>query len=245
MQDFDEKLKETIKRHTSVSEHDKKEVFLKLEQSIYHNQNEKGRRNRTWAFRLLAPIPVLALFWIGFDQMRPVLQPEELPRTSSEPIQEKTMGDNVSFSSDQYDEKVVEYLLYLSDSDYKWVETESGLDRIEPSNPLPEGYPDVFLTIEQNTSVSPEETIERIFEDVNSVNVEVGRPEEVTEPIEGFRLYVSNGTEWDSLVQRFYVLSNGNEGSFIITQSFFLEAIEGHGANFEEIVRNFELVENN
>lgn len=64
----------------------------------------------------------------------------------------------------------------------------------------------------------------------------------MTEPIEGYWLHGTTGSEWNSKVVTAYVISNGNEGSFVITENYFLEAAEGHGARFHHMLESFEIV---
>ena len=69
------------------------------------------------------------------------------------------------------------------------------------------------------------------------------KTEAVTEPLEGYNLHGISGSEWDSPVTNVYVVDNQNDGSFVITEKYFLEAAEGHGARFYAMLQEFEIME--
>ena len=67
----------------------------------------------------------------------------------------------------------------------------------------------------------------------------------MTEPVEGYQLHgiQNGGQKWDDEVVHAYVISNGKEGSFVITERYFLEAAEGHGARFYAMLQEFQILE--
>ena len=109
--------------------------------------------------------------------------------------------------------------------------------------PLPEKYPEVTMEIRQVADEKPEDLVNTIEAELKKDFPELREVEEVTEPVKGFNLHGAAGNEADSKIVNAYVISNGQEGSFVITQYYFLEAAEGHGARFHRMLETFEIVE--
>ena len=60
---------------------------------------------------------------------------------------------------------------------------------------------------------------------------------------EGYSFYFAAGTNWDSACGDIFFLSDGREGCFQITARYFVEATEGHGSRFGQMVQTFELID--
>jgi len=135
-----------------------------------------------------------------------------------------------------------EYVIYVDEERYKMIKAEE-TDLITTKDPLPENYPDVSMEIKQVPDIKPEVLVEQYEEELKKDFPELRAIEEVTEPVTGYLLHGINGNQSDSVVVHAYVISNGKEGSFIITEYYFLEAAEGHGARFHRMLETFEIVE--
>lgn len=135
-----------------------------------------------------------------------------------------------------------EYVIYVDEERYTMIKGEES-DLITTKDPLPENYPDVSLEIKQVPDIKPEVLVEQYQDELKKDFPELRTIEEVTEPVTGFLLHGINGNQSDSVVVHAYVISNGKEGSFIITEYYFLEAAEGHGARFHRMLETFEIVE--
>ena len=59
---------------------------------------------------------------------------------------------------------------------------------------------------------------------------------------EGFVFAFSAGTNWDSACGDVFFLSDGRDGCFQITAHYFVEAMEGHGVRFAQMVQTFEVI---
>lgn len=51
------------------------------------------------------------------------------------------------------------------------------------------------------------------------------------------------GTNWDSACGDMYFFSDGRDGCFQITARYFVEAAEGHGVRFGQMIRSFEVID--
>lgn len=135
-----------------------------------------------------------------------------------------------------------EYVIYLDETRYKMIKGEE-VDIITTIEPLPEKYPEVSMAIKQVTDTKPEDLVKKIEAELKADFPDLRAVETVTEPVEGYWLHGTTGNEWNSKVVTVYVISNGKEGSFVITENYFLEAAEGHGARFHHMLQSFKVIE--
>ena len=60
---------------------------------------------------------------------------------------------------------------------------------------------------------------------------------------DGYTFYYAAGTSWDSACGYVYFLRDGRNGCFQITARYFVEATEGHGARFSQMIQTFEVID--
>lgn len=137
--------------------------------------------------------------------------------------------------------KDTEYVIYMDEERYKLVKGESS-DIITTKEPLEDRYPEVSMEIKQFKDVSPEDMVVTLETEIASTYTTVTETENVTEPVEGYKIHGISGSEWDSPVTNVYVIDNRHGGSFVITEKYFLEAAEGHGARFYAILQEFKII---
>ncbi len=53
----------------------------------------------------------------------------------------------------------------------------------------------------------------------------------------------ASGMNWDSACGNVYFIHDGQEGCFQITSKYFVEAAEGHGARFSQMIQTFEIID--
>lgn len=78
-------------------------------------------------------------------------------------------------------------------------------------------------------------------------NEAVGEWESVTEVMDselpsGYYFTASTGENWDSPREQVYFISDRQNGTFKISVRYFLEATEGHGTRFLQILHTFEVI---
>lgn len=135
-----------------------------------------------------------------------------------------------------------EYIIYIDESRYE-MKNKKDVDVITPIASVPEGYPEVSMEITQLPNLAPEDYVKELENELKAEFPELREIEEVTEPVNGFLLHGAAGNKANSQIVHAYVISNGKEGSFVITEYYFLEAAEGHGARFHHMLESFEIVE--
>lgn len=134
------------------------------------------------------------------------------------------------------------YAIYYDKERYKLVQQE-GKDIITTIEPLPEPYPQVSLTIEQNMNAAPEALAAEIAGKLGEQFKEVREIERVSSPVDGYRIHAIDGHDRLSKVVTVYVTSNEQQGSFVLTMNYFLEAAEGHGARFTQTIEQFKVLQ--
>lgn len=135
-----------------------------------------------------------------------------------------------------------EYVIYYDQDRYKLVEGQDQ-DVITTKEPLPERYPEVSLTIKQYPEAAPPDLAAELERQIKGEYAAARPMEQVTAPVAGYRIHALNGQEWNSEVTTVYILSNGKQGSFVLTEKYFLEAAEGHGARFEQMLKEFRVLD--
>jgi predicted small secreted protein len=250
LSNFDKKAKDDFKARTDKDAQGlKDEIWNALEKELFtENQTPRGdvrkmkKKNRVMPIILTVAAGVLIAFSLQTDtgtafmkSIKEMFVPEKDVIQSIEGHDEKT---NVQLNEG----KDSDYVLYVDETRYKMVQGDDS-DLITPKDPLPEKYPDVSMEIKQVPDVKPEVLVKEYEAALKKEFPELRAIEEVTEPVDGFLLHGINGNQADSVVVHAYVISNGKEGSFVITEHYFLEAAEGHGARFHRMLETFEIVE--
>ncbi|WP_342599667.1 hypothetical protein MHB48_00580 [Psychrobacillus sp. FSL H8-0483] len=200
------------------------------------------KRSKVFLTIIAAAVTILLFFNIQTDagvsfiqQMKDIFIPEKQITQSIEGTEEIT-------AVVLQEGKDAEYVIYIDEERYKLIKGENS-DIITTKEPLEERYPEVSMEIEQFKDIAPEEMIDTLESELAAEYTKVTEIEAVTEPLAGFKLHGISGSEWNSPVTNVYVVDNKNGGSFVITEKYFLEAAEGHGARFYAMLQQFEIVE--
>lgn len=138
-------------------------------------------------------------------------------------------------------EEAVDFLIYVNEEQFSICEV-NGLYCIRSTNPLPENFPEVGLDIIRLSGTAPdlaaadaENTLKGRYAEVTSA--------EITAALPGCRyLRASAGTEWDSEQTELWFVSDGQGGTFALISRYFLEAEEGLGMRFRDMVSSFRVI---
>ncbi|MCT8136683.1 hypothetical protein H1D32_02315 [Anaerobacillus sp. CMMVII] len=201
----------------------------------------KQRKSKGWLTGTIAAAVLLGVFGTTTDtgqafvsNLREYFAPEKqvveeiegMPEEKEVVLKEGTAG----------------YIIYIDEENYRMIQ-ENGLDKIVFNQELDERYPDVSMTIKQVADKAPEEIAAEYHRELQETFATVEEITKVTEPVDGLLVSAIDGHEWNSLVTKVYIVSNEKEGSFVIQQNYFLEASEGHGARFQHMLKEFQIVE--
>ncbi|MGI6707293.1 MAG: hypothetical protein ACOX6S_14040 [Clostridia bacterium] len=203
----------------------------------------KKRRNRRpiWLGGLSVAAALVLVFLMnteavlaGVNKIRELLAPEKVIVEELEGQKEET---NVSLQESQ-----VGYVIYFDKGRYRMEKLEDR-DRIVATFEGAEDFPDVYMEIRQLADQKPESLVSSLEKQLSSKKPKTLRKEKVEDPVKGTRLTVVWGQNWNSVYEKYYVISNGKEGSFLFHQKFFFEAAEGHGVRFDNMLREFKLID--
>lgn len=171
------------------------------------------------------------------SQVRQWFEPEKTIEQELEGMPEET--DVNLHEGTTTTEQEADFVIYVDEERYQVTQED---DVFTISADLPEDYPEVSMEITQQVDVKEEEAIEIIKNEISTEYNNIGEITQVEEPVKGFQLTANNGNEWNDKVVVYYVVSNELEGSFIIKEQYFMEASEGHGARFYNMLKEFTVI---
>ncbi|MFC6333576.1 hypothetical protein ACFP56_13185 [Paenibacillus septentrionalis] len=247
---FEESMKHSLEKHTDSMLKHKEDIWKNIEEELFmtqpsrkttHTKRKGGLGKRIgWIISVAAAASIIGVFTTTntgqafVEQIKQYFEPKKQVQEDIEGMPEEkeiVLQDTKSG-----------YVIYIDEERYKLVE-EANRDVIVTKEPLGDIYPEVSMSIEQAENEKPEDAAARLQQQLTEQYATVKEPESVTDPLTATMLSAIDGNEWDSPVERIYILSNERGGSFIITQKYFLEASEGHGARFHHMLKQFTIVE--
>lgn len=132
-----------------------------------------------------------------------------------------------------------DFLIYVNQDEYCVRETEQGYV-IEPLLKA-ENLPPCLVEISWQGDVSVKDALAQQAEALAETMLSVGEPALSEDGARGW-VYGSNGNNWDSEQADVCVMDDLQGGVFIATSRYFLEATEGHGMRFADMLATFEPV---
>ncbi|WP_066315481.1 hypothetical protein [Bacillus sp. FJAT-29814] len=248
---FDERIKQALESETVFSSKDTTEMWNIIEGELFEKETTRTRRKpakqKRGKKRIVLFLAVAASLLIAFgtqtstgsamiDKVKSMFAPEKDVTTKIEGSDEET-------KLNLHEGKKAKYVLYVDEARYQFVTTETS-DKVVLKEALPEKYPTVEMEIKQLENKEPGAAIEEVKTILAKEYDEILRTEEVSYPMKATLVTAKGkGTEWNTPLAKVYVMGNGGSGSFVITQTLFLEAEEGHGARFDEMLKEFHTVE--
>ena len=131
-----------------------------------------------------------------------------------------------------------EFILYFNQEMYQgaW---EDGVYTVRPLTPLPEDLPACELTVEHLKNRSPSQAAE---ERSGAMAAEYGENGGICVDLDTGRysFRCSDGSVWNDKQAMVWCVDDRQGGSYVLTARFFLEAEEGHGVRFADMVSTFE-----
>lgn len=258
---FDDLIQEEMQKNMHFEEKDKLEVWSKLESELFSTKTKPIKKYPQ--FRYFLPVAA-SLVFIVFgsqseqgsalaDKIKSMFESEKAVqmaiegddtlttmsiRHSEAPLTNITASDE---NMQSIEELSSEFVIYIDEERYKMTD-ENGISIITPTIPLENQYPEVSMTIKQVRGQKPEDVIMDLANALSSTIGETSDIETVTIPINSLQVRAIGGTDWNSPVVKHYVFDNQKNGSFIITQKYFVEALEGHGVRFDAMLKEFQIV---
>ncbi|MCI9330839.1 MAG: hypothetical protein HFG05_01530 [Oscillibacter sp.] len=141
----------------------------------------------------------------------------------------------------QSQEAAVDFLIYINEEQFS-IREDNGLYSIRSTNPLPDNFPECGLDILHLSGILPEAARTEAAEALKERYQEVFLEEESAVLPESLYLRASAGTDWDSEQTELWFVEDGQGGTFVLTARYFLEAEEGMGMRFQDMVSSFRVV---
>lgn len=239
---LEQQIKDHLLQETEVSTDQKEETWNKIETELFSSKKKKYTKKYRWRLAVgFAALVFLVVFGSSTDMVQGMIEnikslfvEEKQQEIELEGMKEE---ENVQLEVNQE----LNYVIYFDHDRYKLEEGESG-DRIVPIQELEERYPEVSMEIIKESNTSTEEVVERIKQEMDGL--EIRAEEKVSEPMESIsiRAIKEGESNWNTPVYQWYITPTEEEQVFVIKQSYFLEAAEGHGVRFDYILESFEIV---
>lgn len=140
--------------------------------------------------------------------------------------------------------EAVDFLIYVNEEQFH-IHEENGLYRIRSTQPLPEDVPECGMDIFHLPGVAPDQAKMETEAALRDRCPEISS-EELAAALPGsLYLRAGEGLEWNSEAAEFWFVDDGQDGTFVLTARYFLEAEEGLGSCFRDMVSSFRVVDLN
>ena len=137
--------------------------------------------------------------------------------------------------------EAVDFLIYVNEEQFS-IREEDGLYSIRSTSPLPENFPEMGLDILHLPDTAPEAAAADAQAPLKDRYGEVSS-EEMSTALPGSRyLRASAGTDWNSEQAELWFVDDGQGGTFVLAARYFLEAEEGMGMRFRDMVSSFRVI---
>lgn len=244
---FEQKISEAFKKATDKSTKELHEenfqmILNKIDKIDKGEMNMPRKKTALGKIITIGTVAAVLLFTLS-TQTQPGQAALEKIRQYFEP--EKQIVDQIEGMDEVIEGKLQEsemgYVLYYDQKRYKIVE-EDNVDRIEMIEKF-DNMPDVYMEISQDKDRTPEEVVTELAETLKADFSKVDAAKNVNDPVEAIHIHAINGgTNADDVVVNYYLVDNTKGGTFIIEQKYFLEASEGHGTRFYNMLKEFVVV---
>lgn len=243
MSKWEDQIKAALDSGTQSAADKKDSIWDNIEKQIKEGNMRQKRRHLG---KIIAAVVAVGLVVTAFTPMgqaaigsiADLFAPEKNIKLDMEGMQEST--DQQLHVGTQQGEDGVTYVLYVDEDRYQFVASESG-DKIVPKD-FPSNLPEVSMQITQDAGTAPEAIAASLKESLGSKYKTVIDAEATDKPIAAIRLKAQTGYEGEDAVVDYYLIDNTQGGTFIITLKYFVEAEEGHGARFEQMLSEFSIV---
>ena len=138
----------------------------------------------------------------------------------------------------------MDFLIYVNEELFS-IREEDGLYSIRSKSSLPDDFPKCCLDIPHLSGTSradakaaAEKALTEQYSDITSEEPAAALPGSLY-------LRAGEGTDWDSEQAELWFVGDGQGGTFVLTARYFLEAEEGMGMGFRDMVSSFRVVSRN
>lgn len=231
-------------------------------------RSERRRRNRRLPYSFVAAACLTLLLALGYvlplwmdepDSYEPPISTiSDLPENQSPddgqfalPEQGSEIGTLRLLSyAPESQGKTVDFLIYVNEEQFHMQE-ENGIFRLRSTYPLPDNFPECGMDIFHLSDTSPSQA-KLEAEDALKDHYPEMSSEELAAALPGsLYLRASESLEqdseeiWNAEQAELWFVDDGQGGTFVLTARYFLEAEEGMGRRFRDMVSSFRVVDRN
>lgn len=135
----------------------------------------------------------------------------------------------------------VDFLIYVNEEQFS-IREDHGLYSIRSTSPLPENFPEMGLDILLLSDTAPDAAAAEAEGTLKDCYSEVTSEEMIAVLPGSLYLRAGNGTDWNSEQAELWFVSDGQGGTFVLASRYFLEAEEGMGMRFRDMVSSFRVI---
>lgn len=239
MKKHDEKIKAALDAGTQGAAQKQQQVWNNIEHKLeeVNMSRKRGHAGRWIAAAVVVGLTITAFTPLGqaaIASIADLFAPQKPIDVIVEGEKEDT-DQQLIVGPQEPGESAVTYVLYLDEERYEVVG-----DKIVPRD-FPDELPEVSMTISQSAQ-TPDELAAQIKAQLDADYSVTYDAQSVTQPIAAIHLRALSGYEWDDEMIEYYLVDNTQGGTFVITFKYFIEAEEGHGARFMQMLTEFHIV---
>jgi len=245
MDDFDKKISESLLKGTAGAAEQKDFIYERLMKEIYAKKGVYKMRRMSLFKKVTTATAVTAAAIIIFFAFTPAgkVLAESIAKyfAPEKKIENEIEGQNNDTTGGLFvnTENKMAYAIYI-DKELYTQEKSGGKDIIKAKN-MPQGYPVVQMEISQVLNKTPQQLHNELMNENKGKYATVRDDGAVTIPVEGLKITLIKGTGSRDVYEKIFIVDNKAGGSFVIHQKLFVEAEEGHGARFDNMLRTFEI----
>ncbi|KGX92075.1 hypothetical protein N781_02965 [Pontibacillus halophilus JSM 076056 = DSM 19796] len=235
---IDEQLRQNLRSHQNSVHRLKRETWNRIETELF----PKKRRNRRNLLIALATSVVVTAGATVTEPGQAVVQSltERFLNEQTIDNEMEGMSETNTFTLEANEEW--SYVIYIDEERYALQSVEQS-DLIVPSPPINEDVPEVSMEI-LKTNRTKEQELNHIYEELQRKEMDVTSQQQVSEPVVATKITaMAQGVqEWNSPIRIYYIMEPEEGTLYVIKQAFFLEATEGHGQRFDDMLQTFEAI---
>lgn len=250
----DQEIVDRLKQETDEIVDLKTDIWKNIEQQLPNNVTslkKKRKKKRFMTIALMAAAITIVWAVLSTPTGLALIQKVKDMFIPHKTIELDIEGQQENADVDLETNEALRYGIYVDTSRYEMIEGSTS-DKIVPSEPIGDEYPEVFMEITQEETTT-EAAIADIKSEIETLDMDITAEEETTTPIKAsFISTIGKGeqneagdsvTQGDTPVHQYFITEEQSGHVFIIKQVYFLEAAEGHGARFDAMLETFETVE--
>ena len=235
----EKKIKEALFKGTEEAADLKDQVWSNIEKEINKKEKISMKKNNKLKYGSIAAAILMVVLFTNVNYVNAAVDKIRSLFEQNKTIEQSLEGTTEPIEV-ELEVRENDYIIYI-DKEYYHLETIDGKDMISP-NTKDDSLPPVLMSIEKITDKSPSQIASETETLLKTKYSNVINHGKVDYPFESLLLTATSGDKWDSTVENYYFIDY-KDGTYVITQQYFLEATEGHGERFNTMLKEFKIID--